>query len=67
VDAITLADKTRVMGKESSKLEKDLDGLKKRIQTSRKKLREAEIKARNLQSSIATALLAPDKARRNKR
>jgi chaperonin cofactor prefoldin len=55
------------MGKESSKLEKDLEGLKKRIQTSRKKLREAEIKARNLQSSIETALVAPDKARRNKR
>jgi chaperonin cofactor prefoldin len=58
---------TRVMGKESSKLEKDLEGLKKRIQTSRKKLREAEIKARNLQSSIETALLAPEKAKRNRK
>jgi chaperonin cofactor prefoldin len=55
------------MGKESSKLEKDLEGLKKRIQTSRKKLREAEIKARNLQSSIETALLAPEKAKRNRK
>jgi chaperonin cofactor prefoldin len=56
------------MGKESSKLENDLEGLKKRIQTSRKKLREAEIKARKLQSSIETALLTPEKAKRsNKR
>jgi chaperonin cofactor prefoldin len=57
----------RVMGKESSKLEKDLEGLKKRIQTSRKKLREAEIKARNLQSSIETALLALEKAKRHRK
>lgn len=53
------------MGKESSKLEKDLEGLKKRIQTSKRKLREAEIKAGKLRSSIETALLDPDKATRS--
>lgn len=52
------------MGKESSKLEKDLEGLKKRIQTSRKKLCEAEMKARDLRSSIETALLTPGKPKR---
>ena len=55
-----------VMGTESTKLEKDLEGLKKRIQTSKRKLREAEVKARKLQSSIQTALLTPEKAKRNK-
>jgi chaperonin cofactor prefoldin len=54
------------MGTESTKLEKDLEGLKKRIQTSKRKLREAEIKARKLQSSIETALLAPEKVKRNR-
>jgi chaperonin cofactor prefoldin len=52
------------MGKESSKLEKDLEGLRKRIQTSKRKLREAEIQAGKLRSSIETALLAPDKAKK---
>jgi len=56
----------RVMGTERSKLEKDLDGLKKRIQTSKSKLREAEIKAGKLQRSIETAILAPEKVKRNK-
>lgn len=55
------------MGKESSDLEKDLDGLRKRIQSSKKKLREAEIKAGKLRSSIESALLKPEKAKRNKR
>jgi chaperonin cofactor prefoldin len=55
------------MGKESSKLERDLEGLKRRIQTSRKKLREAELKAKKLRSSIETALLAPEKGKRNRK
>jgi chaperonin cofactor prefoldin len=55
------------MGKESSKLEDDLEGLRKRIQTSKRKLRESEIKARKLRSSIETALLSPEKARRNRK
>ncbi|MGH7941978.1 MAG: hypothetical protein ACREFR_13005 [Limisphaerales bacterium] len=55
------------MGKESSDLEKDLEGLKKRIQSSKKKLREAEIKAGELRSSIESALLKPEKVKRNKR
>ena len=54
------------MGTERTKLEKDLEGLKKRIQTSKRKLREAEVKARKLQSSIQTALLAPEKVKRNR-
>jgi chaperonin cofactor prefoldin len=57
----------RVMGRESSKLEKDLEGLKKRIQRSQKKLSEAEIKAKKLKSSIETALFTPEKAGRSKR
>lgn len=55
-----------VMGTESTKLEKDLEGLKKRIQASKRKLRESEVKARKLQSSIQTALLAPEKTKRNR-
>lgn len=51
------------MGKESSKLEKDLEGLRKRIQTSKRKLRETEIRAGKLRSSIETALVSSDKAK----
>ena len=54
------------MGKEDSKLGNDLEGLKKRIQTSKRKLREAEQKARVLQSSIETAFLARERAKRNR-
>ncbi|MGH7942196.1 MAG: hypothetical protein ACREFR_14105 [Limisphaerales bacterium] len=58
----------RDMGKEEdSKLEKDLEGLKKRILASKRKLREAEIKARKLRSSIDTGLMAPERAKRNRR
>lgn len=55
------------MGKESSKLENDLESLRTRIQTSKRKLRESEIKAGKLRSSIETALLSPEKAKRNRK
>jgi len=54
------------MGKESSKLENDLEGLRKRIQTSKRKLREAEIQAGKLRSSIETAILTPEQGKRRK-
>jgi chaperonin cofactor prefoldin len=55
------------MGKDASKLEKDIESLRKRIQTSKRNLREAERKAEDLQSSIQTAMLAREKIRRNRK
>jgi chaperonin cofactor prefoldin len=55
------------MAPEKSKLENDLERLRKRIQTSKRRLREAERKGEDLQVSIAAAMLARENIKRTRK